>query len=196
MRGAVGALDDVAVDQAAGAEERGHAGGDALRERGVRQTLEDFLPREIRIGAFVKGEAHVGEPVERDGAHDHQVRGAVHGQLERQRGEALDFLGGVAGPLGDEFHHGRRKVGIGVHRHAAEGNRAGDDDEHREHQHDEALLQRKLDDAMDHRRETFRRDARRSEASCRVARKGLLVLQGILELQEEAAVADDALAFL
>jgi hypothetical protein len=55
-------------------------------------------------------------------------------------------------------------------------------------------LQRELNDSMDHREAL--REARHSEASCRMARKGLLVLQGILELQEQAAVAHDALAFL
>jgi hypothetical protein len=97
--------------------------------------------------------------------------------------------------LRDELHHGWRKIGIGVDRHALEGNRARDDDEHCDHQDDKALLQRKLDDAVDHR-EAFQREARRSKASCGVARKWLLVLQGILELEEQAAVADDALAFL
>ena len=78
------------------------------------------------------------------------MRSAVHGQLERERGEALDFFGGVAGPLGDEFDHRRRKIGIGVHGHALERNGAGNDDEHGDHHHQEALLESELDDAMDH----------------------------------------------
>src|ERR1700687_1057952 len=101
----------------------------------------------------------------------------------------------MAGPLRYDCHHGRRKIGIRVDGHALEGNGTSHDDQDGEHQHDEALLQRELDDAMDHR-EAIRREAWRSAASCRVARKWLLVLQGILELKEEAAVAYDALAFL
>ena len=40
-RRAVGTLDHVAIDQAAGAEQRRHAGSDALRERGVADALEN-----------------------------------------------------------------------------------------------------------------------------------------------------------
>ncbi len=78
------------------------------------------------------------------------MRGAIHRQFQRQGGEALDLFRGVAGPLGDELDHGRRKIGIGIHGHALEGNGAGNDDEHGNHHHQEALLQRELDNAMDH----------------------------------------------
>ena len=80
---------------------------------------------------------------------DH-VRHAVHVEFERQRDQALHFFGGVAGPLRDQFHHGRRKIGIGVHGHALERQDAADHDEDRQHQHQEPLAQRELDDAMDH----------------------------------------------
>ena len=116
----------------------------------VAEALEDHLAREIGVDAFVERQADVGEAVERDGAHHFQVRRAVHGQFERERGEALDFFGGVAGPLGDQLDHGRRKIGIGVDGHALEGNGAGDDQQHGDHQHQEALPQSELDDAMDH----------------------------------------------
>src|SRR5208283_5167531 len=56
---------------------------------------------------------------------------------------------------------------------------ARDDDQNREHEHEEALLKSDLDDAMDH------------GAVCEAL---LLVLQGILELQEQAAIADEVFA--
>ena len=79
-----------------------------------------------------------------------QVRRAVHGQLERQRGQSFDLFGGVAGPLRDQLDHGRRKIRIGVHRHALKGIRAGDDEKRHQHQDQEPLPQRELDNVMDH----------------------------------------------
>ena len=53
-RGAIGTFDDVAIDEAAGAEERGHAGRDALRQRGVADALENDLASEVRVDAFLE----------------------------------------------------------------------------------------------------------------------------------------------
>jgi hypothetical protein len=52
--------------------------------------------------------------------------------------------------LGDELDHGRGQIGIGIDGHALEGNGAGDDDKHGDHHDEEALLERELDDAMNH----------------------------------------------
>ena len=93
---------------------------------------------------------HIGEAVERDGPHHHHVRHAVHLQFERKRDQAFDLFGGVAGPLRDEFDLRRRKVGIGIHRHALERDDASDHDEARQHQHQESLTKRSLYDSMDH----------------------------------------------
>jgi hypothetical protein len=46
---------------------------------------------------------------------------AVHFHFDGQRDQALDFFRRVARPLRDDFHHRRRKVGVGIHRHAMEG---------------------------------------------------------------------------
>src|SRR5262249_25575305 len=56
-RGTVGAFDDVAIDQAAGAEEWRDARRDALRKCGVAKALENNLARKIRIDSFVEGQA-------------------------------------------------------------------------------------------------------------------------------------------
>src|SRR5208337_5648202 len=67
----------------------------------------------------------------------------------------------------------------GVNRHLLERPNTRHDDQNREHEHQEALLKSELDDAMNHRD---------------VSGALLLMLQGILELQEQAAVADDVFA--
>jgi hypothetical protein len=45
----------------------------------------------------------------------------------------------VVGPLSNDFDLGRSEVGIGIHRHALEGENAADGDEAGQHQHQEAL---------------------------------------------------------
>ncbi len=144
------ALEDVAIDEAAGTKKRRHTGRHASGERCVTNALEDDLTSEIGIDAFVKCEAKVGKPVERDGAHHRQMGCAVHSQFEREGGEALDLFRGVTGPLRNEFDHGRRKIGIGIDGHALKGNGARNDDEHGDHHHQEALLKGELDNTMDH----------------------------------------------
>ncbi len=116
----------------------------------MRHALEDNLAREVVVGALVEGEDDVGEAVERDGAHVGDARHAVEFELERQRDQALDFFGGVAGPLSDEFNLRRGEIGIGVNRHAPEGDDSGDGHGSREHQHQKALTKRRLYDSMDH----------------------------------------------
>ena len=80
-----------------------------------------------------------------------RLRRAIHGQFERKSGEALDFFGGVAGPLRDELDHGRRKIGISVDGHARKETAPAITIKDRDHQHEEALAQGELDDVMDHR---------------------------------------------
>src|SRR5260370_6679129 len=60
LRRAVWTFDDVTIDEAAGTEERRHAGGDALGKSGVAKALENELPGEVGIDAFIGGEAGVG----------------------------------------------------------------------------------------------------------------------------------------
>ena len=83
LRSAVGTFDHIAVHQPAGTEEWRHAGRNALRQRGVAETLKNQLPREIRIDAFIKRKNHVGKAVERNRTHDVQMRSAVHREFER-----------------------------------------------------------------------------------------------------------------
>jgi hypothetical protein len=52
--------------------------------------------------------------------------------------------------LRDEFDLRRREIGIGVDRHAPEGDDSGDGHGGREHQHQKALTKRRLYDSMDH----------------------------------------------
>ena len=107
---------------------------------------------------------------------DSSARNAVHLDFDRNGDQALDFLGGVAGPLRDEFDVRRRKIRIGVDGQLLEGPRApahqgqgGDDDQ-------EGLLEGEGDESGDH---TI-----------------WPLLDTVGELHEEAAVGQHALALL
>ncbi len=116
----------------------------------MRQPLKNNLPRKIIVGAVLESEDQVGQSIERDGPHHHHVRNAVHLQFEGKRDQALDFFGRVVGPLGDDFDLRRREIGIGVHRHPLKREDAADRDESGQHQHQELLPQRRLDDSVNH----------------------------------------------
>ncbi len=116
LRRTVGALQHVAVDQAAGAEQRRDGGLQAGRHRGVGHPLEGLLAHEVRVGAVLEIHLDGGEAVERDRAQRIQPRNAVHFDFERNGDQPLHFLGGVAGPLRDDFHVRRRKIRVGVDR--------------------------------------------------------------------------------
>ncbi len=150
LRAAIGTLQHIAIHQAAGTEQRSHGRGHSRGQGGLRDSLEDNLPGKVVVGTVFEGQDYVGEAVQRDGPHHDHVRNAIHLQFDGKRDQAFDFLGSVAGPLRDEFDLRRREVGIGVHRHAPERDDAGDHHEARQHQHQEALTQRRLYDSMDH----------------------------------------------
>src|ERR1700730_2882912 len=150
LRAAVGALQNVAIDKTAGAEERSHTGRYPGGKRSIGDALKNLLAREIGIRIVFESEDYNGKPVEGNGAHYLELRRPVHGQFERQGGEPLHFFRGMAPPLRNQFDDGRRQIRIGVHRHALKRHGAGDHDQYGEKQHHEALLERELYDAMDY----------------------------------------------
>ena len=100
LRRAVGAFDDVAIDQPAGAEQRRERGLHAGGIGHLAEPLKHHLPGEVIIRVLLKGQDDVGEFVKRDGARHLQVGRAVHFHFGGQRDQALHFFGGMARPLG------------------------------------------------------------------------------------------------
>ncbi len=175
LRRAVGALHHVAVDQTAGAEERRKAGRQTGGQRGVGHALERLLAHEIWVGAIFEIHGDERQAVERNGAQRFQARNAVHFDFDRNGDQPLDFLGGVAGPLRDEFDVRRREIGIGVDRQFAERDGALDHQRERRDDDHEPLLEREANQACDHAVSLFGR---------------------IGELQEEAPFGDHRFALL
>src|SRR5450755_3657035 len=56
----------------------------------------------------------------------------------------------MVGPLRDDFNLRRRQVGIGVHGHPLKRQDSADRNESGQHQHEEFLTQRRLDDSVNH----------------------------------------------
>src|ERR1700691_5068079 len=90
----------------------------------------------------------------------------------------------MVGPLRDDLHLRRRKVGIGIHGHALKGEDSADRDESGQHQHEKSLTQRGLDDSVDHSMVdtilTF----------LFFSVRGYSALQRVCKLQEQAAISD------
>ena len=115
-RRAVGAVEDVPVHQPRRREERRDARGHPLGHLDVAEPLEHLLAREVRIGAVPEHHPDIRETVEGDGPLHVEPGQAVHLGFHRNREQPLDFLGGMARPLGDNLHLRRREVGIGIDR--------------------------------------------------------------------------------
>ena len=114
LRAAVGALEDVAVDETAWRVQRRERWTDALRHFRVGDALEGLFSGEVGIGAVLKVHLHRGQAIERDGAQCIEAGDAVHLDLDWYRDQALDFLGRVTRPLGNDFDVRRREVRIGI----------------------------------------------------------------------------------
>ena len=69
LRGAVGTLQHVAVDQAAGAEQRGHDAASLPWGAWRRQSLKNDLPGQIVVGVVFESQADIGETIQRNRPH-------------------------------------------------------------------------------------------------------------------------------
>ena len=136
---AVGAFQHVTVDEAGRRGQRGDGGRDAGGQAKAGEAVEDLLTGEVVVRAIAEGHDDIRQAVQRNGALGGHARDAVHADFHGYGDKAFHLFGGVAGPLGDELHHGRREIGIGIHRQAVQGARAGAD-QHERHEDDEKAL--------------------------------------------------------
>ena len=121
-------------------------------QRDVADALERLLAGEVVVRSVLEGEAHVGQPVQRHRSRHLQLRQSAHAVLDGHGDEPLDLFGGVARPLRDDLHHRRRDVRIRVHRQPRERPDADADEDDRQHQDEQRLVQRRANDPMHHRR--------------------------------------------
>src|SRR5579871_84010 len=99
LRRPIGALQNVAVDESARAEERRERRRDALGHGGIGDPFEGLLADEVGIGTVFEIHLYGGESVKRDGAQRVELRDTVHFELDGDGDEALYFFGSMSWPL-------------------------------------------------------------------------------------------------
>ena len=148
----VGAIADhpEAVDLAERRGLRRQVRRDALGQIGLRHPLADQHARGKRVHAVVEDQGHQRQAEQALAAQQGHARGAVERALQRHGDLPLDFLGGVAGHLGDDLDLDVGDVGIGLDRrlqvsaHAEQGDDRGHD------QDGDAPVHARFDDSVQH----------------------------------------------
>ena len=146
----IGALQRVPVNLADRTPVRAHLRLQAIGKRDLRKPFQDFLPVPIVVGIVVEDKHHAGEAEKRDGAQMREVRQSIHLNFDGNGDLLFDLFGGAAGPLGDDLDVVVRDVRIGFHRQVVERDRTPDQQQHRQREHHEAVIQREIDEALHH----------------------------------------------
>src|SRR5215831_14571932 len=79
-----------------------------------------------------------------------KMRNPVHLDLNRNGDLLFYFLRGAAGPLGNYLHPGVSDIGVGFYRQAMERNNAPHENQKRDAQNHESVLQGKIDKRVNH----------------------------------------------
>ena len=136
-----------------------HAGGvrpqrrrDARRQElgGIVQVFQHPGAGPVHVRAVLEDDVHEREAEERIAAHHLGVRHGQHRGGQRVGDLILDHLRCLPRVLGEDDHLHVGEIGNRVQRHLLDGQRAGDDQQRRGHEHQEAVLQRGINDASDH----------------------------------------------
>jgi hypothetical protein len=144
-------LEGVAIDFPDHAGERAEAGLGIRRDFGLADTFLDLLARPVVVGAVGEQGTDVRHAEVRDRAEEGDAGDPVQLLLERDRDVALHLLGGVTRPQRDDVDLDVRHVGIRLDRQAIVVDDSAVDEEDGKSQDHETLMQRKRDDARDHR---------------------------------------------
>src|SRR5580692_9764170 len=147
----IGALQRIPVNLADRAVVRAHLRLQIIWQSHLRQPFEHLLAVPVVAGAVVKNEHHAGKAKQRNGTQMRQVRQSVHLDFNRNGDLLFDFFGGAPGPLGDDLDIIIGNVGIRLDGEIVKGDRSPNEQENGDRQHDEAVVQREVDDCADHR---------------------------------------------
>src|ERR1019366_3152888 len=122
----------------------------SLGQRYGLQPLEGLVPRVGAVGIVLEDDRDGREAEDRNRAHGRAFRDPVHLVLDRNRDEAFDLLGRVAGKERDDLHLYVRDVGIRLDRQAQEREDAEGREDGEEREDDDAPVERVRDDRADH----------------------------------------------
>ena len=140
----VGPADAARVGTEGGADALGQPAADVV------QVLEDPAPRPVEVGAVLEDHIDEREPEERVAPH-HRGRGdREHLGGDRVGHLVLDHLRGLSRVVGEHDHLDVGEVRERVERDGAERLEPGDGEERRQHEHEQAVPERPLDEARQH----------------------------------------------
>src|SRR5690348_18055593 len=80
-----------------------------------------------------------------------QMRRTVHLNFNGNRDLLFDLFRGVAGPLSDDLNVIVRHIRVGFDRQVMKGDRSPGQEEHGDNHHDEAVVERVIDECANHR---------------------------------------------
>ena len=148
----VGAVQRVLIDLAEARRNRAEHRRDALRQARThfKQSLHDQLAGKIDIGLVVEDQRDQRQPRLVERTHFLQPGQAGHRDLERHRGETLDFLRRAARRLGGDLDLDVGHIGKGVDRKLAGRIESEEEQDGRNDRDDQALLERPANKRLDH----------------------------------------------
>ena len=113
-------------------------------------ALGDDLPGEVDIGRPIKLDEDEREADARERAHALDMRRAVDGGFERECDECFHLLRRKPGGFREDGDGGAVEVGKNIHRQASKNPRAVGHDKCGEGHNEQAVANRKGDDAVEH----------------------------------------------
>ena len=122
----------------------------AIGERGLREPLQDFLAVPIVTGLIVEDQHQAGQPEQRRGAQMLQMRNPVHHDLDWNGYLLFHFLGGPAGPLGDDLNVVIGYIRISFDRQIVKRNGAPDQQQQGCGEHQKASIEGVVDERPNH----------------------------------------------
>ena len=119
----------VAIHLADPRRQRAERRGDAVRQCGVAEALENQLAREVIVGAIREGQLDDRETEDRPRTARDHVRRVVERALDRHRDLLLHLLGGESRQRSDHDDTRIRDVRVGLELELTESPDAGDDED-------------------------------------------------------------------
>jgi hypothetical protein len=139
---------DLAHDRRDRPELRHDAGWQGLAHQ--IQAFGDLLAVAVDVRTPFELDVDDRQTDARHRAHARHARHAVHARLDREGDQLLDFLRGHAAGLGHQRHGRLVEVGEDVDRHLSQRDRAIDDQQQRDAENDQPLLERGVNDVVEH----------------------------------------------
>ncbi len=120
------------------------------RDAESAQVFEHAASRPVRIGAVLKNHIDEREPIERIAAHDLRLRHREHFGGDRVSHLVLHDLWRLARPFGVNDHLRIGEIGNGVEGDVPQRIDAAEHEPDRRKQDDEFVLERKVDNGLEH----------------------------------------------